>query len=237
MEKIRIANNSYTAIYQYVQNLKKNPANFERVFKKEGGFLVSVALGAKLRREEHTKLYVRFLERTLSDAPENYKASAQMVGGAYRINIYFQAPTEVISNPQSYNAWFVEHLEGVLNSSRMRSLYVHEFVHTLDFRRIDSDYLYNRPTNQTVVGTPEYANAPLELNAYFLQAISHVKNKLKKAKTQQDKINLIGSTPQEFVDKFMSTYLNHQLRTHLSPENRQRLMKRAATAWEFLKKT
>jgi len=236
LAKIRMANNSYTAILSFVRSLGKNLKSFERLFKKENGFFVGVAMGATLRREEHTKLYVRFLERTLFDAPATYIASAELVGTVYRINIYFQAPPEVLSSPKKYNRWFAENLEDVLNSSKLRSYYVHEFIHTLDFRRIDPEYIYGRPEDQTVANTPAYANAPLELNAYFLQAISNVRNKLKKARDNKERMEIVGGTPQEFVEKFMTQYLSGQLRNHLNADNRQRLMKRAATAWELLRK-
>lgn len=233
--KIRMANNSYLAIQRKVSSLNKDQAGFEKVFRKEDGRFTSMSLGTFLRRDEHAKMFVSFLERTLMNAPPGYMASAQLKKNGYHINIYFTAPQEVIRSTKAYNRWFAQNLDTVLSSSKMRSFYVHEFVHTLDFRRIPKDYLYQRPVQQTVIGTPEYANAPLEMNAYFLQAISYIRRKLKQTQNQEEIDGLIGRTPQEFVDKFMSTYLNKELRTLLTPENRQRLMKRAATAWEFLK--
>jgi hypothetical protein len=236
LAKIRMANNSYLAIQQKVFSLNKDLVSFERVFRKDEGRLASMSLGTFLRRDEHVKMFVNFLERTLMNAPPGYMASAQLRKNGYHINIYFTAPQEVIGSTRAYNKWFAQNLDAVLSSSKMRSFYVHEFIHTLDFKRIPKDYLYQRPVQQTVIGTPEYANAPLEMNAYFLQAISYVRRKLKKAQTQEEVDALIGRTPQEFVDKFMSTYLNKELRMLLAPENRQRLMKRAATSWELLRK-
>jgi phosphotransacetylase len=56
------------------------------------------------------------------------------------------------------------------------------------------------------------------------------------AHSPEEKQNIIGSSAQEFVDKFMNSYLKKQIRKNLTPENAQRLMKRAATAWELLKR-
>jgi hypothetical protein len=79
-----------------------------------------------------------------------------------------------------------------------------------------------------------YANDPLELNAYFSQAMSDVQTQLRNAKTPGEKRAIIGSSPQEFVDKFMGTYLKKQVRKNIDSENWRRLAKRAATYWELL---
>jgi hypothetical protein len=93
---------------------------------------------------------------------------------------------------------------------------------------------------QQLTGEPrdfdKYVNDPLELNAYFSQAMADVRSRVRMAKTQQKRTEILGTTAQEFVDRFMSKYLKPRLRKYLSPENRQRLMKRAATSWELLKK-
>jgi hypothetical protein len=78
-----------------------------------------------------------------------------------------------------------------------------------------------------------YANDPLELNAYFSQAMSDVMSQLK-GKSPEERTAIIGKTPQEFVDKFMGTYLKKQVRKNIDPENWKRLAKRAATSWELL---
>lgn len=234
---IRMANNSYTSILGYVKSLDKNLSSFNRVFKKDDeGFFLGFSMGAKIRREEHNKMYIEFLETTRSNAPQGYKASAQLVGNTYVIHLYFTAPPEVITNSKSYNVWLASNLERVLSTKAMRSYYVHEFIHTLDFKRVPKDYLFNRSSAETVANTPEYINAPLELNAYFSQTISNIRNKLRKAATPEEKWQILGRSPHEFVQKFMDLYLAKHVKTMLSPENQQRFMKRAASTWDLLKK-
>jgi hypothetical protein len=235
IEKIRMANNSYVAITNFIKSLNKAHSNFERVFKKIDGRYTTIALGAKVRREEHIKLYVNFLERVLSNAPPGHMASASIEKQTFHINIYFSSPPETHTNTKSYNRWFVNNIDQVLKSSKLRSYYVHEFIHSLDFRRMTPGYFQNLPNSYTQVSTPQYANAPLELNAYFLQRVNYFKRRLSRMETQQEKDALIGTTPQEFADIFLAGYANKDIREKLTPDNYRRLVKRAATVWELLK--
>lgn len=233
LAKIRMANNSYTAIVGFVRSLGRNPKSFERLFKKENGYFVGIAAGSQIRRSEHTRLYIYFQDRKMFGIEGTHAQAVKPTKDTFAIYIYFDAPVEVTGSPATYNAWFVNNLQDILNSSKIRTSYVHEFIHVLDFKRVDQDYLYNKrqePETHTA-----YINDPLELNAYFSETMSFVRNKLKKAASKKEKQTIIGSTPQEFVNLFMQKYLSKQVRKFLTPENQQRFMKRAATAWEFLK--
>jgi hypothetical protein len=236
LAKIRMANNSYTAVISFVRSLGKNPKSFERLFKKENGYFVGIAAGAQLKREEHTRLYIYFQDRKLFNVEGSSHAEAtKPTKDTFAIYIYFDAPPEAIANPTTYNTWFVNNLEQIMNSSKIRSSYVHEFIHILDFKRVGQDFLYNqRQDNDN--SAEAYINDPLELNAYFSEAMSFVRNKLKKAVSKEERRAIIGSTPQEFADLFMQKYLSKQARKFLTPENQQRFMKRAATSWELLRK-
>ena len=256
--KIEMANQSFDSILTFVKNLGKDIRSFERVFEKNNGWFEGFSLAPRLRRSEHLKLKVLFQDRVVFGVKSKVNAqvlrvkvqpdnpnSAQLKG--FVIRIFFDTPEEARLNARTYNKWFSQNLENIIDNPDVRSSYVHEFTHVLDFRRMDPRYLLKRANNkqkemdalQATGGKRDfvkYTNDPLELNAYFSQAISDVRAKLNAATTPEEKQQVIGRTPQEFVDLFMSTYLNSQLRTNLTPENRQRLMKRAATTWVLLKK-
>ena len=118
------------------------------------------------------------------------------------------------------------------------SSFVHEFTHTLDFRRINPQYLIDRAKRKEasdIRDRDKYANDPLELNAYYQQAISDFYDQLLKTKTVEEWNAQVGETPQRFAENIVTLYLRPQVKKRLSPENKKRLMKRAATAWEYLK--
>lgn len=253
LEKIEIANESFNSIEGYVQKLGKNVKAFSQVFQvNEQGFFTGFSLGTRIRRKEHLRLAVFFLDRGVSGVKGKMNAQASRVKvrpmsltsaviKGYQIKIYFDAPTEVKVNARTYNKWLSENLEGIMSNNAVRSSYVHEFTHVQDFKRMDPRFLLQRG-NQKVAekekGAPTnfgaYANDPLELNAYYSQAMSDVQNQLKAAKTPEERLAVIGSSAQEFVDSFMNSYLKKQVRKNISPENWKRLAKRAATGWEHL---
>lgn len=254
--KIEMANQSFDSILTYVKGLGRDLKSFDRVFEKNNGWFEGFSLAPRLRRAEHLKLRISFQDRVVFGIKGKVNAqafrvkvqptnpnSAQLKG--FIIRIFFDAPEEARLNARIYNKWFAQNLETILESSDVRSSYIHEFTHVLDFRRMDPRYLLKRTndkqkdldTLQTTGGKRDfvkYTNDPLELNAYFSQAMSDVRAMLKTATTPEQKQQVIGGSPQEFVDLFMNKYLKKQLRKNLTPENRQRLMKRAATAWELL---
>jgi hypothetical protein len=257
LRKIGVANQSFDEILDYVMSLGKNPKAFDDVFDKNNGWMTGFALGSRIRRLEHQKLRVSFMDREVFRVrgkinaqalrvkvqPDNPR-SAQLKG--FLINIYFNAPAEVKSSPKTYNKWLANNLEDILQDPSVRSSYVHEFVHVLDFKRMEPTYLLKRTNDkirdqeiQQSTGVPrnfqKYANDPLELNAYFMQAMSDVQMALKNAETVEEKQKILGSTPQEFAQQFMSIYLKKQARKNLTPDNQERLLKRAATSWELLR--
>lgn len=256
LAKIKVANQSYNDILSYIKGLGRDTQNFARVFQTSNGYFSGFALGSRIRQEEHIKLSVFFLDRALFGVKGTVNAQAVRVKAeptnprsarlkGYQIYIYFDAPQEFKRSAKSYNAWLAQNLEDLLNTRALRSSYTHEFIHVLDFRRMDPKFLLQRTNNkqqqldkQQATGEPkdfeQYVNDPLELNAYFSQAMADVRNRVRRAKTPEKRREILGTTAQEFVDKFMSKHLKPRLRKYLSPENRQRLMKRAATSWELL---
>jgi len=258
-QQIQAANESYDAILNYIKKLNRNPKAFSSVFQtNERGFFTGFALGARIRREEHLRLAIFFMDRELAGAKNKVNAQAIRVRvrpmsttataiKGYQIWIYFDAPAAVKVNAKTYNKWLAENLETLLDNDNTRSSYVHEFTHVQDFKRMNPRFLLQRglkkkqeKEKQQQTGKKSrdfnaYANDPLELNAYFAQAMSDVQNQLRTAKTPEEKKAIIGSTPQEFADKFMSFYLKKQVRKNIDPENWKRLARRAATSWELLR--
>lgn len=256
-EKIQAANESYDAILGYIRKLGRDPKAFARVFQtNDQGFFTGFALGTRIRREEHLQLAVFFMDRGVAGTKSKVNAQASRVRvrpmsttsaaiKGYQIRIYFDAPPEAKVNARAYNKWLAANLESLLDNGTTRSSYVHEFTHVQDFKRMDPQFLLQRGLNkqaererQQQAGEKSrdfgaYANDPLELNAYFSQAMSDVMSQLK-GKSPEERTAIIGKTPQEFVDKFMGTYLKKQVRKNIDPENWKRLAKRAATSWELL---
>jgi len=257
-QKIQAANESYDAILGYISRLDRNPKAFARVFQvNDQGFFTGFALGARVRREEHLQLAVFFMDRGLAGIKSKVNAQASRIRvrpmsttaaaiKGYQIRIYFDAPEEARTSPKAYNKWLAANLEDLLTNDGTRSSYVHEFTHVQDFKRMDPRFLLRRgqqkqaeKERQQQAGEKSrdfgaYANDPLELNAYFFQAMSDVQTQLRNVKTPEEKRAIIGSSPQEFVDKFMGTYLKKQVRKNIDSENWKRLAKRAATSWELL---
>lgn len=254
MEKIKMANNSYIAVSRHLSSLDKDLSKFQSAFTKNNGWMETLVLSTALPRNEHLDLEVSFLERGFHNVSSKIKARAMRVKEEpnnpsnfnlkkFIIAIYFDAPPEVKKTPKTYNAWFAKNIEDIFNQRSTRLSYVHEFIHVMDFKRMEPAYLQHRTNKKETelagIGSGKrdfvgYINDPLEMNAYYSQALFNVRRKLKLAISPEKKRAIIGKTASEFVDKFMNSYLPSQVRKNLTQDNRQRMMKRAATAWELL---
>jgi hypothetical protein len=247
MEKLHIANETFENIVAFVRKLKKNPTRFaESFYTDETGRFKGFQLQTNLPEiPEISNMFIEFLDHNISGVKETIKARAGRIIdqntrtiSEMRIKLFIDAPPTVIKLTNSYNAWFVKNLADILEKSNYRSSFVHEFTHTLDFRRINPQYLIDRAKRKEVSDIRDrdkYANDPLELNAYYQQAISDFYDQLLKTKTVEEWNAQVGETPQRFAENIVTLYLRPQVKKRLSPENKKRLMKRAATAWEYLK--
>ena len=251
MEKLHIANETFENIVAFVRGLGNDLSNFTDKFYTDNnrrliGFHIKTNLPKKQRIPEISDLFVEFLDHKLNNVKPTIKARADRniepnTGKLtqLRIKLYIDAPEDANKSVKAYNKWFANNLADLLESSNSRSSFVHEFTHTLDFRRINPEYLIARAKRKQETGEPRdrdrYANDPLELNAYYQQAMSELYNDLLKVETVEEWNANVGETAQEFVDKLLTIYLRPQVQKRLSPENKKRLMKRAATAWEYLK--
>ena len=254
MDKLHIANEAFENIEAFVRKLGKDPSKFAEKFYTDNdgrfiGFHMETNLSKKQQIPEISDLYIEFLDHELSNVKPTIKARADRniepnTGKLtqLRIKLYIDAPQAANKSVKAYNKWFVNNLADLLESSNYRSSFVHEFTHTLDFRRINPEYLVARAKRKIsekeagkVRDRDKYANDPLELNAYYQQAMSELYNDLLKTETTDEWNANVGETAQEFVDKLLTIYLRPQVQKRLTPENKKRLMKRAATAWEYLK--
>lgn len=254
MEKIHIANETFENIIAFVRKLGADPDRFTEKFytDKSGrltGFHMETNLPKKQRVPEISDLFIEFLDRKLYGVKDTIKARAGRVLepntgkiNQLHIKLYIDAPEAAIKAPKTYNKWFAKNLADFLERSNYRSSFVHEFTHTLDFRRINPEYLIARAKRTLaekeaggVKDRDRYANDPLELNAYYQQAMSDFFNSLLQAKTVEEWNAAVGETPQEFAENVLTNYLRPQVIRRLTPDNKKRLMKRAATAWEYLK--
>lgn len=78
----------------------------------------------------------------------------------------------------------------------------------------------------------EYYNDDFELNAHFREVIYTFVRLLRKPLSVDNKMKIIGNTPQEFVDKFIMLYGGW---SHLTPGNQKKVLSRAAQFYDTLK--
>ena len=78
----------------------------------------------------------------------------------------------------------------------------------------------------------EYHNDAFELNAHFREVIYTFVRLLRKRLTIEDKMKIIGNSPQEFVEKFTMLYGGWN---YLTPNNQKKILSRAAIFYDTLK--
>lgn len=256
MEKLHLANESFEHILDFIQKLGKNLEKFEQSFYKDdqgrlSGFSIEENLAKSKRKPEYANLFIQFHDHELSNVKKTFKAKASRLVDEetnklveLHITLYIDVPTEAKrSYRKKYNKWIAENLEDVLQDPRYRSSFVHEFIHTLDFRRVDPSYLVLRTNRkkqeiETKIkkDLEKYINDPFELNAYYNQALSEMYNDLLKTETPEEWNALAGNSAQEFTDNLLN-YLRPQAKKRLTPENIKRFMKRASTTWDYIRLT
>ena len=146
IEKLHIANETFENIVAFIRNLGNDPSKFvESFYTDQSGKLKGFHLPTNLVPiPEISDLFIEFLDRKLYGVKGTIKARAGRVlepnTGEIKhlhIKLYIDAPEDVIKVPKTYNKWFAKNLAELLESSNYRSSFVHEFTHTLDFRRIN----------------------------------------------------------------------------------------------------
>ncbi len=249
VEKLHKANEVFESIISFVENLNQDPKNFDKKFMKDNeNRLYGIKLHSIISMPETENMRVLFFDYDIEGVKKTIKAKAgrKIEGDQLKsvyVSLFFDAPSSVKENVKTYNRWFAKNLINILNDSRYRSSFVHEFTHTLDYRRINPEYLVARAKQKIsekeakkTKDRDKYINDPLELNAYYQQAMSDIYNKLLATETVEEWNKLIGNTPQEFVEVLLAN-LRPQVQKRLNPENVKRLMKRASTTWEYLRLT
>lgn len=101
--------------------------------------------------------------------------------------------------------------------------FIHEVIHHLDFSRMKSNYKPNITDKTT---HSEYYNLPTELNAYYMEVIGDIMNKIKKDRDYRDRIRLYYNTFPKFNKWIFDVVLNYDFVDHLTPANRKRITKR-----------
>lgn len=253
MEKLHLANESFENIVTFIQRLRKDPKRFKESFYTDNkgrltGFSIEGNFAKSKQRPEYANLFIQFYDHELYNVKNTVKAkAARVIDPAtnklieLHITLFVDVPQEAKQSTKSYNAWIVKNLEDILQNPRYRSSFVHEFTHTLDFRRVDPSYLVSISKQKKEEleakikrDREKYINDPLELNAYYYQAMSDLYASLLKTETPEEWNTLVGNSPQEFVEILLS-YLRPQAKKRLTPENIKRFMKRASSAWEYLR--
>lgn len=252
IQKIQLANEIFGSILSIIEKQKKAVKKFEQTFFKTGEWLIGFILDRSnipLYPKDMPPIKLSFFNRSWGNVRKSTYASAnKKIDPETKkltelgITIYFNAPPDVLQSTSKYNKWFAKNLESLIDNPSVQASFTHEFIHALDYHRTSPDYLVKRLENKKRTASvggirgpehyAEYANDPLELNAFFSEAmhdlIYDIRFKIKD-------LSEFGDTAQEFADEFMNTYLSKTVRKYITPENRKRLMKRAATTWEVLK--
>lgn len=254
IENLHIANEVFENIVAFIRKLKGDITKFTNKFYTDDagrfkGFHLSTNLPESQRIPQVFDLFVEFVDRELNNVKPTIKAKANRLMKPdtgeveeFHIQLYIDVPEAANKPVKAYNKWFASNLLLALEKSNYRSSFVHEFTHTLDFRRINPKYLLDRAKRKVArlkAGVTkdfgEYTNDPLELNAYYQQALSDFHNKLLETGTVEEWNDFVGDTPQEFADNILTNYLRPQVIRRLTPENKKRFMKRLATTWEYLR--
>jgi len=249
MEKLHMANEVFENIVSYIENLNQDISNFRKNFTRDkNNRFVGINMSTVSSTPEVANMHVYFYDYDLIGIKKTVKAKAgrNIKDGdleSVYVHLFFDAPEAAKKNATTYNRWLAKNLAEILKDPKYRSSFVHEFTHTLDFRRINPKYLVARSIRKTAekeakseINRDKYINDPLELNAYYQQAMSDLYNKLLETETVEEWNNIVGNTPQEFATKLIAN-LRPQVQKRLNPENVKRLMKRASTAWEYMRLT
>lgn len=116
--------------------------------------------------------------------------------------------------------------------------FVHEYIHHLDFKRgakPGGRYSVDPHGDGSGAGErPDYWNDPMEMNAYYQEALRVVDGILEKTPLEyRDRIrqNLMGNSVEHFID-FVMRKLPRKMLEHLTADNKRRLQKRIAVYYQ-----
>jgi len=241
---MRIANNSYIDVSKLLYSLRgAGVRELEMVVHKLNGKYGTIDLEAMLPRPEHEGLYLSIVDHATTGTKGTILSNASNQIGddgqrTYTINVFYDIPHK--SNKE-YNVAWCEGVATWFSGSENRANYVHEFVHVMDYRRLSDEYLQGRAAtkkaNQEAGKKKDfhkYMNDPLETNAYTNQSLATVKSMLRNARTRKAWEAIMGHSPAEFVQKFLTQYLDHRAQKHWDDENQRRAIKRAAQFYDAM---
>jgi len=107
-------------------------------------------------------------------------------------------------------------LASLFSHYRVKTEFLHEYAHFLLWRRTKFDTDTSFKANG---GEQGYYNHPHELDAYYKEAVASIVDQMR---------NLAAGTTETELRKRVWNQINRKFRNSLTPENRQRLLKRIA---------
>jgi len=240
---LRTANNSYIAISKLLYELQNSSDKvYSQTFTKDKGKYRYLYLQNVLPRPEHEGVYLELTDRNVSKTKKTVSATAGVAFDdetntrQYIISVFLDIPE---SDPKLYNELFKSTVAKAFAKPENREHFIHEFVHVLDFRRLTDEYIKSRAAtkqSRKESGLKKdfnaYVNDPLESNAYTHESFVKVQNMLKGVKSLSKWQEIMGNDVHQFVDKFMTTYLDKRARKHWSEENKRKVLKRAVSFYE-----
>jgi len=241
---LRKANSSYIAVAKLLYRLQAEPKRaFDKIVNKVGGRYGVIDLERVLSGPEYEGLKLGLVDHETAQVKRTVSSTANRYitpdGRSYLLSVYFN-PGPNLTDAEYNRAFRASVLLAPLHPKN-REHYVHEFVHVMDFRRMSDEYLMGRSSAKLArmqrgekKDFRRYMNDPLETNAFTHQSFTRVKSMLKGARTRAAWEAVMGRSPHEFVDKFMSTYLDKRARKHWSEDNLRKLAKRAAAFYQSM---
>jgi len=114
---------------------------------------------------------------------------------------------------------------------RYDNVFVHEFIHHLDKKRITTK-AWNKAINKMAGGgKATYYNDPIELNAFIQMGFSNFEKRLNHVKSLGGVKLILGATPQEFY-KRLEAAMDKNFMANLSADNKKKLQKRSYQFWQ-----
>lgn len=240
-EFIAKAQQSYADILEILKSLDgESSAAFSEVFEKEAGKYSLVDLNRHLPRPEHENLYLVFVDKKTSDKRKTISAEAYRSitpeGRLYWIELLIDVPYKSL---KAYNSTFRKSVLAAFATPDIKKSYIHEFVHTLDFRRMSDEYLLKRSEmkrKKREAGIKKdfkkYVNDPLERNAYFFESLDSVIDELKIIQTREEWDEFTGGSPRAFIEIFVKSFLDPRAKKHWDDKAQRSMIKRLAAIYE-----
>ena len=236
---VREANVSFKAISDWFDKLSV-PGRFWSKFVNPGNGSFSIDA------REHP-IVRKYFPGVLQFKPNTGSSVKHGIGHTQRSRIPVMVFQHYKYKKDAFSDWFPEQFHAWWKHG-LRDVWIHEYTHWKDSRRNSTMFdpklgSAGKLDNQ---GAGAYYNDSAELQAYYVEAITHFFDTVKTLErrhsegesgwqlTARAKMSF-GKNWKEFLDQFLRDYADQNWIANLTPQNRKRIIKRAATSYRELK--